>query len=779
VLTALLGLGAALGAVVGPLTAAAPAAAAPPAAGPPAAVPPAAAPDDDHTEDPDRPLRIDVGRFEPRSITPGSAITVTGTLTNTGSSTVTDLGIRLQRGGPVTTRAELSAAVPDPATAAVAPFQDVAGELEPGDSLDFTYTVRSEELGFPGDGVYPALLNVNGSVDGDPRRVGELSTYVVQEPMVPAARTAVAWLWPLTEPSHRDARGRFVDDDLAEAVAADGRLDRLLALVERIPQTVAAEGTAPVPGLPVTLAVDPALIEELEIMAAGPYAVDGEAAAGRGTDDAASFLDRLRTVAIHHPVVALPYGDVDGDALTSAGLTDVLTRSLPGTPRGTAQDPLGSAAPPATPSGTAPATDPAGPEDPPSTGAGARILADVLGIEPRTDLAWAPGGSLRPDTLAALQVGGTERLVVDAAGISHGAAVVGQDGGRAAARTTVAGAEGPAEVLVADPVLAQVVAAADSMPGGPRMAEQRYLAELAVLAQQAPPGTEQTVLVAAPRGLDPGLDGVGAMMSDTAGLPWLRPASLDDLAAGPASPPGALVDPADAALLDPTGLARVVESVASRDDLAGAVVDDADTALQEYDAAIARATSTAWRNDPEGFRAAADDLAGEIARLRGRVTLLAPADGTYTLASTDAPLVLTVRNDLPFAVQVLLDVRARGTRGLTIGDIGPQVLAPDQRTTLQVPTELRQSGGFAVTATVTTPAGGPLGDPVEMQVKSTVYGPISLIITIGAATLLALLFLRRLIRFLMRRRRARLGGTPVEGAPEGAAVSQPPTRSPV
>jgi hypothetical protein len=738
-----------------------------------------AAPDDDDADDPDRPLRIDVGRFEPRSITPGSAITVTGTLTNTGSSAVTDLGIRLQRGEPVTTRSELAAAEGDPATAAFAPFQDVDGELEPGDSIGFTYTVRSEELGFAGDGVYPALINVNGSVDGDQRRVGELSTYVVQQPVVPATRTTVAWLLPLTEPSHRDARGRFVDDGLAEAVATDGRLDRVLALVERLPQTVAPEGAAPTPGLPVTLAVDPALVEELEIMAAGPYAVGGQDGTGRGTADAVAFLDRLRTVAAQHSVVALPYGDVDGDALTSAGLADALTRSLPGTPQGTAQDPPGTPQPAATPSGTAPGTDPPDPDSPRSTGAGAEILADALGVEPRTDLAWAPGGSLRADTLATLQAGGVEQLVVAADGVSHGAEVVGLDGGLAAARTTVNGAEGPVEVLVADPTLTQVVAAAEDVPGGPRMAEQRYLAELAVLALQAPAGAGPTVLVAAPRGIDPGLDGVGAMMSDTAGLPWLRPGSLDDLAAGPASPLGTLVEPGDTAQLDPTGLAQVAESVASRDDLAGAVVGDPDDALREYDAALARATSTAWRNDPEGFRTAADGVAGEIARLRGRVTLLAPADGTYTLASTDAPLVLTVRNDLPFAVEVLLDIRARGTRGLSIGDIGPQVLVPDQRTTLQVPTELRQSGGFAVTASLTTPGGGALGDRVQMQVKSTAYGPISLIITIGAATLLGLLFLRRLIRFLLRRRRARLAGGPAEGAPEGAAVSQPPTRSPV
>ena len=96
-----------------------------------------------------------------------------------------------------------------------------------------------------------------------------------------------------------------------------------------------------------------------------------------------------------------------------------------------------------------------------------------------------------------------------------------------------------------------------------------------------------------------------------------------------------------------------------------------------------------------------------------------------------------------------------------------------------MPTEVRQSGGFAVTAQLTTPGGGPLGERIQLQVKSTAYGPISLLITIGAAALLGLLFLRRLVHFVLRRRRAAREHAGAEGAPEGAAVPLPPTRSPV
>jgi hypothetical protein len=739
---------------------------------------------DDDAEDATRPVRIDVGRFEPRTITPGATVTVAGTLTNTGDQAIGELSIRLQRGEVRTTREELAAAEadPDPTDAVTTAFRPVPGTLAPGGTLDFSYSVPAAQLQLDRDGVYPILLNLNGTAGDEERRVGELSTYVVQQPAGTPARTTVAWLWPITERTHRNAAGAFVDDGLTAQISADGRLDRALTVIERLPASSQPGQEDPVPAVPVTLAVDPALVEELALMAEGPYAVGGNGDAGRGTEAAQAFLGRLRAVAAVHPVAALPYGDVDADALTAVGLGDALLRTLPGTPAGTAQD-----QPPAP---VAPSTDPAdgtgtaSPEAPsPRTGdsAGVEILGEHLDVDPREDLAWAAGGSFRAETLSTLQDGGVAQVVLGTASLSEGDRAVGLPAGRAAARTTVPTDEGPLDVLVADPTLGGIAGAAEQTEGGPRLAEQRYLAELAVLGLQAPRGAEQTVLVAPPRLIEAGVEGAGAMMAATAGLPWLRAASLEGLIGGPATDAGTLTDPVDAVQLDPAGLVPLGNGLAERDDLAAAVVGDAETALRATDAAAARASSVAWRDDPEAFRAMAEDFRDRVDRLRGRVTLVAPADGTYTLASSDSPLVLTVQNDLPFTVRVRLDVSTRGKRGLSIADIGTQTLVPERRTTLQVPTEVRQSGGFAVTASLTTPSGGALGDAVQMHVKSTAYGPISLIITIGSAALLGLLFLRRLVRFVLNRRRAAApdgdARTGLPG-PEGALV-QPPTRSPV
>lgn len=768
---------------VGLLTAA-PAVAAPPP-GRPAAVLMAAAGDDSISAA--RPVSIAIGRLEPRIVTPGAkTITVTGFLTNVGNQPLTGLGIRLQRGEVCTTRAQLDDAVrnPDPATSVVPPFQDLSGTLAPGAQMAFTYQIPAADLQLDVDGVYPVLLNLNGALPGgQQQRLGELSTFLVRQAAVPTAHTSVAWLWPVVERTHLRPTGGFADDDLATSIAPGGRLDRVLGTLERLPRTLPAGATEPVPSVPVTLAVDPALVEELTTMAAGPYGVAGVAGAGKGTDAAVAFLGRLRALAAVHPVVALAYGDVDADALQASGMADVLTRSLPGTAEGTAQQhptvvaaPRPTATPTASGSSTAspPAAVPAVVQ-----GAGARILEAALHVVPRTDLFWAAGPSLRTRTLATLQAGGVREVVLGNAGILDGGRAVGLTGGQATAATGLKTPAGRLGALVADPVLGGLVGSAEHTPGGPRLAEQRYLAELAALELQAAPGSQQTVLVAPPRMIDPGPEGAGAMMADTAGTAgsaWLRPGSLAGLQAADGSTAASAAlkpsDRTDPARLDPAGLADVGRAVAVRDDLAGAVVKDAGTAMAAYDAAIARTASVAWRSDPARFRLTASGLKANLESLRTRVTLLAPANGTYSLASSDAPLVLTVRNDLPFAVSVLLDLRIRGNRGLSTDDIGAQTLPQGQRTTLQVPAHVRQSGSFAVTAALSTPSGGPLGERVEMQVKSTTYGSISLLITFGAAGLLGLLFLRRLVLFVLRRRHA-------AALPEPPLAVEPPTRSPV
>ena len=140
------------------------------------------------------------------------------------------------------------------------------------------------------------------------------------------------------------------------------------------------------------------------------------------------------------------------------------------------------------------------------------------------------------------------------------------------------------------------------------------------------------------------------MMADTAGLPWLRPGSLGR--AGRRAPrrrPATSPTRATPSGLDPAGLADIAAAVARpRRPRRRRRRRRRHRAAAAYDAAIARATSVAWRGDADGLpRRGAGPPRRRWSGCASRVTLLAPADGTYSLASSDAPLVLTVRNDLP------------------------------------------------------------------------------------------------------------------------------------
>ena len=300
-------------------------------------------------------------------------------------------------------------------------------------------------------------------------------------------------------------------------------------------------------------------------MAAGPYAVAGVARAGKGTDAAVAFLGRLRALAAVHPVVALAYGDVDADALEASGLADVLTRSLPGTASGTAQQHPGRRRP-TSPDGDAdrvgvPDRRPRG--DRPGPGARSRRAdpADRPARHPphRPVLGRRPHGAHPHAGHAA-----GRRCAGGGAGHRRRrrrGPRVGLRGTQATAGVHVQTPAGRLGVLVADPVLGTLVGAAEHTAGGPRIAEQRYLAELAVLTLQARPGSTQTVLVAPPRTVAPGPEGAGAMMADTTHAAGPPPGCLAALQAPTGAPVGKPSDRSDPARLGGAGMTDVVGAV--------------------------------------------------------------------------------------------------------------------------------------------------------------------------------------------------------------------------
>ena len=698
----------------------------------------------------DRPVKVVIEAITPSVSAPGTPIEVSGTLVNTNGIPITDLTIRLQRGPALESRRALADNDSDPVEVndSSTAFVDLAMPLAGGDVLSFSYTTTPEALGLSDSGAYPLLVNVNGRSGSDPAsRVGEQTLLLPYFDTPPPAITQLSWLWPLVAPPERNAAGTFTGTELATSLSPGGRLDQALAAIEAAP---GRDGSSPAPQ-PVTLAVDPELLESVSVIAAGDYQLlvigQQQTTSSVGSIEAANWLARLRALAASLPVVSLPYADPDIAALISRGEARAVERLLPDGPVGD-------------------------------------LVQQILGVEPVRSIAWPPEGSAgNPAVLDMLAEHAVTQVVAAEALTFLGR----PDGPTLNAVSTVETGSGPITALVGDHVLSGLLQTGVSEPGGRALSEQRFLAELVVIAAEAP-AQSRHLLLTPRRNFDPATG--KALMAAAAQQPWLGQelaTNLDTAVATPA--PRTLLSPAPGtnAIPEPQ-LEPLIGAMRARDDFASAMTDPA-TDLLAIDRALARAATINRGPNSVFGQAAVRDAVLAVAGLSATVGILTPASGTYSLASADAPLVLTVFNDNPFIVEVTIRLAPRGAPGVTTTNVVRELPA-QARTTIAIPANVQRSGAFTVIASASTPAGTPLGTPVPLRVQSTVYGPVALGITFGAAALLVLLFARRSVKYWKRRRSPppdpETGRVEEGSGPAGMndliakpALVEPPPRSPV
>ena len=198
------------------------------------------------------------------------------------------------------------------------------------------------------------------------------------------------------------------------------------------------------------------------------------------------------------------------------------------------------------------------------------------------------------------------------------------------------------------------------------------------------------------------------MMADTAALPWLRPGLGG---ASSARGPAGVGRRAGRSRPTPSGSTRPVSATSSRpwrarDDLAGrgrsATPDVALAGLRRRDRP--RPPRSPGATTPRASGTAAADLVGRHGP-PARPGHPRRAGRRHVHPGLQRRPARADRAERP-ALR-----RARSCSGSQTTQPGtgrrrhsaPQSLEPGERTTLQVPTEVRQSGGFAVTAELTTP----------------------------------------------------------------------------
>ena len=215
-------------------------------------------------------------------------------------------------------------------------------------------------LGVAQPGVYPLLVNANGTPDyGAPARLDDARFLlpVIGVPPEPAAAPAadalsdvvapdttkpvrLTMMWPLGDRPRLAAGApggttpvRLIDDELAGSISAGGRLDALLSAVDfATSQSVDPSGQV---RSALCLAVDPDLLVTVNAMTSGYVVDDGPDIGpstpthpGAGQDAAVNWLNRLRTVAQRMCVAPANYAQADLDALQrvgDAGLSSIAT----------------------------------------------------------------------------------------------------------------------------------------------------------------------------------------------------------------------------------------------------------------------------------------------------------------------------------------------------------------------------------------------------------------------------------------------------------------------
>ncbi|GAB3211768.1 DUF6049 family protein [Nocardia tengchongensis] len=757
-------------------------------------------------------LKLSLDSVTPTAITSNSDpyFVVSGTVTNIGDRPVDDVSVRIQRGGPVTSPSALRTTLrQDQASYDITgEFQDVADQLTAGQRKQFSVTVALHSgtelpggvssLDITAPGVYPLLLNVNGQpayggqarlddarfllpvlgVPGsaDPKHAPGQPT----PPAVDGPPVATTLLWPLADrprlvagqPGAPDAQALLTDDDLAASLAQGGRLDQLLSALESVVKPDSTRDRSLINA--VCLAVDPDLLITVSDMTrdyrvlASPSDPEGPTRLGSGGRAAKAWLERLRALAPGMCVTALPFAQVDPNALASAGDVTLTDRAL-NAPADlidsllTVKSVRGVAIPDAGTIDTEGATLFA------HHGFTTTVLADnaVAPLDGRSNLLAAKTPPSTPPTTPATPGSAPEPGTPDMVTLAD--VVV-----PPATGTTTQPAPAAPHAATFDSWAATALAAIGSNPPTPAFTpdKARYdvtvdsraarlqdaLGAIAWTALNPQPGRPRTALLVPPQQWGANRDEASAVLGQLDlqlrnNLATPRP--LTELLAQQPDPQPYTLDYLDRAADDavPAHFAEPVHQQGQRiTELMSALVDVPQQELSP------RAFLTPLRDDLIRVLSLTDRRAGGGAadtnaqrrldqttktmnNLYGSVTVLPPG-GVYTLASEQSPLLLVARNDLPVAIRVRFKIDAPAET--TITDIGEQQLPAKGNRSFQIPTEVSDSRNLTIPIGLSTPDGVPLGNAVSVSVRSNAYGQVLAIMTASACALLLLLVGRRL-----------------------------------
>lgn len=519
---------------------------------------------------------------------------------------------------------------------------------------------------------------------------GELtaaSVLVVADPA--AAPASVGVIVPITTPAR--STGLLTADELAVATGVDGDLRA---------QLDAVTGTAAI------LAVDPAIVAAIRVL--------GSAAPA----PARVWLSDL--LALPNERFALQFGDADLATQFAAGLGAPLeVTALPASDASGA----GTATSPAPTATSAPGGSPA-------------ALTELLDIGTAAEgLYWPATGTAGAAVAGAVAALGTDQRPVMT--VLPSSVATGATSGRARS--------GDAEVLLYDADVSSALRAVSVATGSVERGRGRAAASaFTALANAATPGAGLLVTVdrAASRSATALRDAVGAAF----GLTGRTPASLGDLLAveaapvslGDAEPDAARVTALTEFLTDETQLGSF-----------SSILSDPTVLMGPERTAILQLIGNAWLPDAAGFADAVTTHRAESRATLDSVAVIQPSG--LTLAASSASLGLTIRNDLPWPVTLVLITTPNDPR-VIVQTTTPIQAGARQNSRAEVPIEARVGSGESnLTVQLRSPAMIAIGEPVSVDVSVRAeWESVGIVVLISIVTVMIVL---GVIRTIVRRRK--------------------------
>lgn len=640
-------------------------------------------------------VAVTIQTLDPTGLSPGDAVTMTGTVTNSDDHAWTKVQAYLViPASPFTTRGQVEDTIGTPGAytgtrvVETGSFDEV-GDLAPGQALPFQVTVPYEQLRITGaQGVYPVGVQILATDDEGNRSQTAIARATTFLPSIAATQQSVptSVVWPFLMPDHRTTSRDYADPAaLVEAVSAGGRLRSLLDLASSTPA-----GSA-------TVVVDPALLVGVDDLAKGRHQPDDVDTTDAQRAAASLFLQDLLSFARARSAWILDYDRPDVLALSdNPDLAPALKEAI------------------------------------------AAATADVLTTFQLSGrrVAWPTRDGVSRDLLVNLRGNGDSPVIVRPNSVPEWEARLGS-----LIQYDTPG--GPVPLLVDD-------FRDGAAPGSDTVAtlRQRILTEasVAVLERAIDPRSRADAVIVVDPDWDPGANWAAGDLASAFTVPYVQATSLDSVLSGGDLatydgdvPARAKARPLSRQLLEQASAivsaGRTLSSIIAQDDpLAATLARD-----------VAEVLAVHWRQD----RSEALSIASKRARRTGgelrKISIEAPP--SVTLSSSKGGFPLTIRNDSDQAIRIGVDLDSSNP-ALSIPSVDQVEVGAGERRTLTVQIDLGTQRTTFLTARLMSVAGESFGGAQTFKVRSSSISTV-LWVAMGLAGAFVLFALVR--RFHRRR----------------------------